>query len=29
MSSLPIKYLDVEILLTGKLDVKSLDIKLY
>jgi hypothetical protein len=27
--SLPIKYLDVEILLPRKLDVKSLDIEVY
>lgn len=29
MVSLPIKYLEIEILMTGKLDVKSLDIELY
>jgi hypothetical protein len=29
MFSLPIKYLEIEILLAGKLGVKSLDIKLY
>jgi len=29
MVSLPIKYLDVEILIPRKLDVKSLDIELY
>jgi len=29
MVSLPLKYLDVEILLARKLDVKRLDIELY
>jgi len=29
MIYLPVKYLDVEILREGKLDVKTLDMKLY